>query len=74
MSWTLTKSWTIICGSRRDQEEGCGAGLSRERRRDQEEGGGAGLGKLDNLLLQLFLDSCSTDIVFVTLFLSLIHI
>ena len=22
MSWTLTKSWTIICGSRRDQEEG----------------------------------------------------
>ena len=22
VSWTLTKSWTIICGSRRDQEEG----------------------------------------------------
>ena len=22
MSWTLTKRWTIICGSRRDQEEG----------------------------------------------------
>ena len=22
MSWTLTKSWTIICESRRDQEEG----------------------------------------------------
>ena len=20
--WTLTKSWVIICGSRRDQEEG----------------------------------------------------
>ena len=22
MSWTLTKSWTVICGSRRDQGEG----------------------------------------------------
>ena len=21
MSWTLRKSWTIICGSKRDQEE-----------------------------------------------------
>ena len=29
-------------GSRRDQEEGGGAGPSREPRRDQEEGGGAG--------------------------------
>ena len=43
VSWTLTKSWTIICGSRRDQEEGGGAGPSREPRRDQEQGGGAGL-------------------------------
>ena len=89
MSWTLMKSWTIICGSRRDQEEGGeldsheeldnhlrvqarsrgggGAGPSREPRRDQEQGGGAGLRKLDNLLLQLFLNSFSTDIVFVTL-------
>ena len=88
MSWTLTKSWTLICGSRRDQEEGgelycheelkrfCGsrrdqeegggAGPSREDRKDQEQGGGAGLKKLDNLLLQLFLNSCATDIVFVT--------
>ena len=66
VSWTLTKSWTIICGSGRDQEEGGGARSSREPRRDQEQGGGAGLGKLDNLLLQLFLDSCSKDIVFVT--------
>ena len=59
MSWTLTKSWTIICGSRRDQEEGGGAGPSREPRRDQEQGGGAGLGKLDNPLL---LNSCAMDI------------
>ena len=36
-----------VCGSRRDQEEGGGAGPSREPRRDQEEGGGAGLRKLD---------------------------
>ena len=39
----------------------------RQPRREQEEGGGAGVRKLDNHLLQLFLDSCSTDIVFVTL-------
>ena len=52
---------------RRDQELGGGAGPSKEPRRDQELGGGAGLGKLDNLLLQLFLNSCSTDIVLVTL-------
>ena len=56
-----------ICGSRRGQEGGGGAGPSREPKRDQELGGGAGLGKLDNLLLQLFLNSCSTDITFVTL-------
>ena len=37
VSWTLTKSWTIIYGSiPRDQEEGGGAGPSREPRRDQE--------------------------------------
>ena len=42
VSWTLTKSWTIICGSRRDQKEGGRVGPSREPRRDQEEGGGAG--------------------------------
>ena len=67
VSWTLTKSWTIICGSRRDQEEGRDAGPSREPRRDQEQGGGAGLRKLDYTLLQLFLSRCATDIVFVTL-------
>ena len=67
VSWTLMKSWTLICGSRRDQEEGGGAGPSREPWRDQEQGGGAGLGKLDNPLLQLFLTSCFTDMVFVTL-------
>ena len=33
----------------------------------EEQGGGAGLRKLDNPLLQLFLNSCATDIVFVTL-------
>ena len=65
--WTLTKSWTIICGSRRDQEEGGGAEPSTEPRRDQEEGGGAGLRKLDYLLLQLFLNSCVTNTVIVTL-------
>ena len=65
VSLTLTKSWASICGSRRDQEEG--AGPSRELGRDQEQGGGVGLRKLDNLLLQLFLNSCATDIVFVSL-------
>ena len=34
-------------GSRRDQEEGGGAGPSREPRRNQEQGGGAGPRKLD---------------------------
>ena len=53
-------------GQGENQEKGGGAGPSRELRRDQELGGGAGLGKLDNLLLQLFLSSCSTDITFVT--------
>ena len=67
VSWTLMKNWTIICGSRRDQEEGGGAGPSREPWRDQEQRGGAGLGKLDTFLLQLFLTSCFTDMVFVTL-------
>ena len=52
----------------RDHEKGGGAGPSREPRRDQEPGDGAGLGKLDNLLLQLFLNSCFTDTVCVTLF------
>ena len=33
----------------------------------EEQGGGAGLRKLDNPSLQLFLNSCATDIVFVTL-------
>ena len=67
VSWTLTKTWTVICGSRRDEEEGGGAGPSRQPRRDQEEGGGAGLRKLFYRLLQPFLNSCATDIVFVTL-------
>ena len=67
VSLTLTKSWARICGSRRDREEGGGAGPSREPGRDQEQGCGAGLRKLDYLLLQLFLNSCATDIVFVSL-------
>ena len=41
------ESWTFICGSRGYQEEGGGAGPSREPRRDQEQRGGAGLRKLD---------------------------
>ena len=36
------------------------------QKRDQEQGGGAGLRKLDYPLLQLFLNSSATDIVFVT--------
>ena len=52
--WTLTKSWTIICGSRRDQEEGDGAGPSRESRRNQEQGDGAGLRKLYKSAVNLF--------------------
>ena len=67
MSWTLTKSWTTIFGSRRDQEEGGDAGPSREPRKDQEQGGGAGLRKLDCPLLQLLLNSSATDTVLVTL-------
>ena len=41
------RSQTVICGSRRDQGDGGGAGPSREPRIDQEQGGGAGLRKLD---------------------------
>ena len=42
-SWALIESWTVICGSRRDQDEGGGAGPSREpKKRDQEQGGGLG--------------------------------
>ena len=38
-SWTLMKSWTIIfCLSRRDQEEGGGAGPSREPRNKSRAG------------------------------------
>ena len=64
-----TAIYRVISGLliRRDQEQGGGAGLSREPRRGQDQGGGAGLRKLDNPLLQLFLNICSTDIVFVTL-------
>ena len=36
-----------FAGSKRDQEEGDGAGLSREPMRDQDQGCGAGLRKLD---------------------------
>ena len=49
------------------RREGGGAGPSTEPRRDQQRGGGAGLRKVESLLLQLFLNSCATDIVFVTL-------
>ena len=56
----------LICGSRRDQEEGGGAGPSREPRRDQEEGSGAGAQKVGLLLLQLLLSNNATDIVLVT--------
>ena len=53
--------------SRRDLEEGGGAGPSSWPRRDHEEGGGAGLRKLDFFRFELFLNSSATDIVFVTL-------
>ena len=39
---TLKKN-VALSESRRDQEQGGGAGLSRKPRRDQEQGGGAGL-------------------------------
>ena len=70
MSWSLRKSWTIICGCRRDQEDGGGAGPSREPKRDQEQGSGAGLQRerVGLLLLQLFPNGGATDIVLVTLF------
>ena len=45
---------------------GGGAGPSRQPTRDQEQGGGAGFRKLDYPLLQLFLNDCATDSVFVT--------
>ena len=49
------------------KRRGGGAGPPREPRRDQEQGGGARLRKLDNCpLLELFLNSCATDTVFVT--------
>ena len=54
-------------GSRRDQEEGGGAGPSSSPRRDHEQGGGIGLRKLDFFRFGLFLNSSATDIVLVTL-------
>ena len=57
----------ITQGSRRDQEEGGGAGPSSWPRRDHEQGGGAGLRKLDFFRFGLFLNSSATDIVLVTL-------
>ena len=54
--------------SRRDQEEGGGAGPSGQPRRDHEQGGGAGLRKLDFFRFGLFgLTSSTTNIVLVTL-------
>ena len=60
VSWTLTKSWTVIklCGSRRDQEEGGGAGSSREPGGDQEHRGGAG-----SWTTRPFFFSCSSTAV-----------
>ena len=51
-------------------EEGGGAGPSTMPRRDHKKGGGAGLSKLDVFcfeLSKLFVNSCATDIVLVTL-------
>ena len=48
-------------GSRRDQEEGGGAGP--QPRRDHEQEGGAGLRKLDFFRFGLFLNSSATDTV-----------
>ena len=55
-------------GSRRDQEEGGGAGPSSYPRRDHEQGSGAGLQIWTSFSHQLFPNSGATDIVFVTLF------
>ena len=51
-----------ISESRRDQEEGGGAGPPREPRADQEQGDGFGLRKLD-----FFCFSCSSTAVLQTL-------
>ena len=65
----LTTTYTHLCvslqGSRREQEEGGGAGPSAQK--DREQGGGAWLRKLDFFRIRLFLNSSATDIVFVTL-------
>ena len=52
--------FTHTLGSRRDQEEGGGAGPSSEPRRDREQGGGAGLRKLD---FNSFASGCSSTAV-----------
>ena len=57
-----------FCGSRRDEEEGGGAGPSREPRRDPSREVELGSENWTCLLLQLFLNSCATDTVLVTLF------
>ena len=65
VSFCLSYSVNWICfrflfnhtGSRRDQEEGGGAGPSSQPRRDHEQGGGVGLRKLDFFRFELFLNS-----------------
>ena len=51
-SWTLAKV-RLICGSRRDEEQGGGAGPSSQPGRDEEQGGGAGLSELDLSLIHI---------------------
>ena len=66
MSWTLTKSWTIICGSRQDQEEGGELDSHEEldyhlRVQARSRGGRwSWAQKAGLLLLPLFLNSCAT--------------
>ena len=77
VSWTLMKKLdsheevkTSICGSRWDQEKGGGAGLSWTLKRAQERskaGRWSWAQKAGLLLLQLFISSCATVLVLVTL-------
>ena len=64
MSHTHTLCASLPQGSRRDQDEGGGAGPSSQPRRHHEQGGGAGLQKLDFFCFRLFLNSSAMDIVF----------
>ena len=57
----------LICGSRRDQDDGSGAGPSSSAQKRSRAGRWSWAQKVGLRLLRLFLSSNATDIVFVTL-------